>query len=120
MVDSFYWNLSVISRWPFSIMFRHVKLPKIDYLQAIRYTFLNFALPIVFFITFKTLGAKPAIGFSMVVVVVQLIAHRALGQKVSLFFIIAAVFTIGFGSVDIFIKNPKYFRLEPFAQNFIM
>jgi uncharacterized membrane protein len=34
------------------------------------------------------------------------------------FFTLATVFTVVFGGMDLLVDTPKYFRLEPFAQNF--
>src|SRR4051812_31739801 len=89
-------------------------------MKALRFIIFNFAVPIVFFLTFQVWGAKVAIGFSVGIALIQLLIHWAIKQAPSLFFIIAATFTIGFGGIDLFITNPKFFRLEPFAQNMIM
>lgn len=88
--------------------------------NLVGYVLINFATPIVFFITFHAWGSKPAIGFSIGVTCIQLLAHAIYRIKPSPFFILASGFTVAFGTIDLFLANPRYFRLEPFVQNFIM
>lgn len=80
----------------------------------------NFLTPAVFYLSFKLLGAKPAIAFAVSVSVFQFLFYRIMQIKISPFFIIAAGFTVLFGSIDLMIHTPRFFKLEPFAQNFIM
>lgn len=90
------------------------------FFQASGYIFDNFAVPIVFFITFRGWGAKTAISFVIGVTIFQLAVSWILKKPLSPFFIIAAVFTISFGGIDLIIPDPKFFRLEPFVQNLVM
>jgi uncharacterized membrane protein len=78
----------------------------------------NFATPIVFYLAFETLGPKPAIGFAVGMAGLQVLTHLFFRWKFSLFFVLATVFTVAFGSMDLFISTPRYFRLEGVAQNF--
>ena len=80
----------------------------------------NFATPIAFYLTYNWLGAKPAIGLAIATTLVQLGAHRVLGEKVSPFFLTASGFTVLFGMIDLFLASPRYFRLEPAVQNYLM
>jgi intracellular septation protein A len=78
---------------------------------------LNFAAPIAFFVVFEWIGAKPAIGLAVLVTVIQALIHWILSVPISPFYIVASGFTVCFGTIDLLIESPKFFRLEPFAQN---
>jgi intracellular septation protein A len=88
--------------------------------QAVYYTFLNLATPIVFYLAFQLRGAKPAIAFALAVSVVQVIAHLYYRVRMTPLFIVATGFTVLFGTIDLVIHSPRFFRLEPFAQNFVV
>lgn len=80
----------------------------------------NFVPPIAFFIVFKGWGSKPAIAVAIIMTLLQLALHLVKRYKISPFFLTAATFTLVFGGVDLFAHEPKYFRLAPFAENFIL
>jgi uncharacterized membrane protein len=82
----------------------------------------NFATPIVFYITFKVGGAQDAIAFAVGVALLQALAHWVLGWKFSPYFLLSAGFTVLFGGADLVFNrsDPHIFRLEPFAQNFVI
>ncbi|MEO5970916.1 MAG: septation protein IspZ [Bdellovibrionia bacterium] len=82
------------------------------------YVLTNFAASIVFYLTFHKLGAKAAIGLAIFVTGLQLLFHYLKRQRPTIFFIISTVFIILFGGIDLFISTPRFFRLEPFVQNF--
>jgi intracellular septation protein A len=89
-------------------------------IEAIEFILKNFATPIAFFWMFHVHGAKPAIALAIGVTGLQLLAHWRLKLKISPFFIVASGFTVLFGVIDLFLATPRFFRLEPFAQNMIM
>ena len=80
----------------------------------------NFATPIAFFVVFEGYGAKPAIAMAIGVTFIQLFAHWILELSLSPFFLVASGFTVALGSIDLVIASPQFYRLEPFAQNFVM
>ena len=84
------------------------------------YVLVNFASPIVFYLTFHKLGSKAAIGIAIFVTGLQLFFHYFRRQKPTVFFIITSVFITIFGGIDLLLSTPRFFRLEPFAQNFLM
>jgi uncharacterized membrane protein len=43
-----------------------------------------------------------------------------LSIPISPFYIVASGFTVAFGTIDLFLDSPRFFRLEPFAQNFLI
>ena len=88
--------------------------------SALEFIFKNFATPIAFFLTFQAYGAKPAIALALVVTAVTLLIHLIFKLKISPFFMVAAGFTVVLGSIDLVVSTPRFFRLEPFAQNFLM
>ena len=88
--------------------------------RGIAYILINFATPIVFYVVFYGYGTKPAIAFSMGVTGIQLWIHRFYQIKLSPFFILASGFIIGFGTLDLFLETPRFFRLEPCIQNFLV
>lgn len=77
----------------------------------------NFATPIVFYVVFEEVGIKPAIAFAVGVAALQTLVHLIFKWRFSLFFILATGFTVLFGSMDLVIATPRYFRLEAFVQN---
>ena len=64
------------------------------------YVLLNFATPLVFYSVFHVFGAKPAIGFSVAVTLIQFAIHRFYQIKISPFFILASGFIVCFGVID--------------------
>ncbi len=78
---------------------------------------LNFATPVVFFWAFRAYGAKPAISFAIGVTLVQVLAHWVRRVRFSPFFIIASGFTVLFGTMDLLVASPRFFRFEPFVHN---
>lgn len=80
----------------------------------------NFLVPIVFFLLFQAVGAKPAIAAAVLITLLQVIQGRRKGEIISPFFAVASFFTVGFGSIDLFLASPRFFRLEPFFQNALM
>lgn len=86
----------------------------------VSYVLLNFATPIAFFLTFRTLGSKPAIALAVVTTCLQLLAHWVQSLPLSPFLLVSSSFTILFGVTDLVLARPQFFRLQPFAQNFIL
>lgn len=87
---------------------------------GIGYLLINFATPIGFYLTFRTYGVKPAIALAIAVTTIQVLVHRLYRLKFSPFFIIASGFIVLFGTMDLLVQNPRFFRLEPFVQNIVM
>lgn len=69
---------------------------------------------------FRAYGAKPAIGLAIAVTCLQLLLHAVFRLAISPFFLVASGFTVLLGSIDLLVASPRFFRLEPFAQNFVM
>lgn len=88
--------------------------------RGLSYTLLNFATPIVFYFAFRYLGAKAAIGYAILATFLQFLAHRLGGKSLSPFFLLSSGFVIFFGSIDLILRTPTVFRLEPFVQNFVV
>jgi intracellular septation protein A len=88
--------------------------------KAVGFGLLNFGAPLAFFVVFELVGAKPAIGLAVAVTVIQALMHWILSLPISPFYVVASGFTVGFGTIDLFIESPRFFRLEPFAQNFLI
>ena len=86
--------------------------------SALSFALKNFATPIVFYVMFEEIGIKAAIAFAVGVAMLQTLAHLIFRWRFSLFFILATTFTVLFGGMDLLITTPRFFRLEPFAQNF--
>lgn len=87
---------------------------------VLQFIFLNFAPPIAFFCVFQLKGAKPAIAVAVVLTVIQVLTHLVLRQRLSPFFLTASAFTALFGCMDFMVHEPRFFRLEPFAENFML
>jgi len=85
--------------------------------SALGFIFKNFATPIVFYVAFKFGGPKEAISFAVAVALIQVAAHLAFRWRFSPYFLLSSMFTVTFGGADLFVKAPRFFRLEPFAQN---
>jgi intracellular septation protein A len=85
--------------------------------SAIGFILKNFATPVVFYVAFKFGGPKEAIAFAVGVALIQVAAHLAFRWSFSPYFLLSSVFTMVFGGADLFVKTPRFFRLEPFAQN---
>lgn len=81
---------------------------------------LNFATPVAFFIMFQKEGAKPAIALALGVTLVQILVHLVYRIRFSPFFMVATAFTIVFGTTDLVIDRPRFYRLAPAAQNFVI
>lgn len=84
------------------------------------FALLNFATPIVFFLVFRAAGAKPAISFAIVSTFLQVFAHWIYRQPFSPFFMVSSGFTVFFGSMDLVATSPRFFRLVPGVENFII
>lgn len=84
------------------------------------FTAKNFLVPIVFYLLFKTFGAKPAIFVSVAAALIQSIGTRMAGRILSPFFVLASGFTVAFGTLDLLLPKPWFFRFEGFAQNVIL
>lgn len=69
---------------------------------------------------FETAGAKPAIGLAVAATILQALAHWVFSLPISPFYIVASGFTVAFGTIDLLIDSPRFFRLEPFAQNLLI
>ena len=80
----------------------------------------NFSTPVAFYVTFRWAGAKPAIALAILTTIIQIIAHRLSREKLSPFFIVASGFTVLFGSIDLLIDMPMYFRLEPAVTSLVL
>lgn len=78
----------------------------------------NVSVPLIFAAVFRLFGAKPAIGFAAVATALQLLIQWVIRSPISPIFLVASAYTIGFGTVDLLIENPRYFRFEPALQNF--
>lgn len=78
------------------------------------------SVPIGFYLIFNHYGAKPAIALCVVVASIQMLYARWKGESPSPFLILSGAFTIGFGTIDLLIASPQFFRLEPAVQNFII
>lgn len=87
---------------------------------ALRFILLNFAPPIAFFCVFQWKGARPAIAVAVVLTLFQVAAHLVFRQRISPFFLTASTFTVFFGCMDFMVHEPRFFRLEPFAENFAL
>jgi intracellular septation protein A len=77
----------------------------------------NFLPPIVFYATFRMAGAKAAIAFAVLTVALQTAVMWLKRIPHSPFFIVSSSFTILFGGLDLVVRTPQYFRLEPGAQS---
>lgn len=77
----------------------------------------NFAPPIAFFAIFQIRGPKAAIATAVAIAVGQLLTQLVLRQIISPFFLTASAFTVLFGVMDFFVHEPRFFKLEPFAEN---
>lgn len=88
--------------------------------SAVSFVLVNFTTPLVFYFTFHRWGPKTAIGFAWVVTAVQLLVQWGYRIKLSPIFIVASGFTLSFGMIDLWIPSPRFFRLEPFFQNFVI
>lgn len=88
--------------------------------KALSFTLLNFGAPIAFFIVFQVAGAKPAIGLAVGATLIQALAHWVFSLPISPFYVVASGFTVAFGMIDLLIDSPRFFRLEPFAQNMLI
>lgn len=88
--------------------------------KAASFILLNFGAPIAFFGVFQLAGAKPAIGLAVAATLIQALAHWVFSLPISPFYIVASGFTVAFGVIDLLIDSPRFFRLEPFAQNFLI
>lgn len=88
--------------------------------ETLGFVLINFATPIVFYITFRIAGARPAIAFAVGATAIQVFCHWIFRLRFSPFFIVASGFTVLFGGIDLFIQIPRFYRLEPAVQNFVI
>jgi intracellular septation protein A len=88
--------------------------------RSVGYVLLNFATPLVFYIAFYQWGSKPAIGYAVAVTLVQLLVHAFKKLTPSPLFLMASGFTVLFGSADLLLDDPKYYRLAPAVENMII
>src|SRR4051794_8292594 len=86
--------------------------------RMIAFTLLNFAAPIAFFVVFQLKGSKPAIALAVVSTLIQAAAHWVWKIRASPFFIVATVFTLLFGGMDLALPEPRFYRFSPALQNF--
>jgi intracellular septation protein A len=96
------------------------KFSRMALLELLGFILINFATPIAFYITFRMYGAKPAIGFAIGVTTLQVLCHWIFRIPFSPFFAIASGFTVLFGVIDLCVESPRFFRLEPAVQNFVI
>jgi intracellular septation protein A len=80
----------------------------------------NFATPVIFYITFHVYGAKPAIAFAIATSVLQFLYHRMKRIAISPFLWVGSGFTVLFGSMDMVIASPRFYRLEPGVHNLVI
>ena len=88
--------------------------------DVVRYLFLNFATPVVFYLVFHWKGAKLAITFALCVTLIQAGAHGVYRQRFSPFFMLSSGLILVFGLVDLLLRDPQFFRFEPSVQNFLL
>src|SRR5262249_553284 len=67
---------------------------------------------------FEWVGPKPAIAVAVLLTLAQFSVHLALRHRISPFFLTASTFTVVFGSMDFLVREPRFFRLALFAENF--
>lgn len=85
--------------------------------QCLGYFFLNLATPAAFYWAFYQWGAKAAIGLAVAVSLLQTLTHLIFRVRPSPIFICATLFTVAFGGLDLLLRNPQFYRFEPFAHN---
>lgn len=88
--------------------------------KAISFSLLNFAAPLAFFVLYNLSGPKPAIALAVVSTLIQGGVHIVRRIPMSPFYLTASGFTVVFGGIDLLIASPRFYRLEPFAQNFVL
>jgi intracellular septation protein A len=88
--------------------------------RALDFVAKNFAAPIVFYASFNIWGAKPAIASAVAISLILGAWFAAKRVRPSPIFLVASVFTVVFGAIDLVIATPTWFRFEPFAQNLII
>ena len=81
---------------------------------------LNFTVPVLFFVVFQVAGTKPAITFAIGAALLQTLVLKFSQVRLSPFFIMAMGFTIFFGTIDLFLEKPRFFRLEPCVHNAVI
>lgn len=77
----------------------------------------NFIPPIAFFVAFHEAGAKAAISIAVGLTAAQVLFFRIRGLQLSPIFLVASGFTVLFGSIDLLLVSPMFFKIEPFLQN---
>ena len=81
---------------------------------------INFLVPTLFFVVYRMAGTKPAIAFAIGAALIQTVIMKFRRLPISPFFVMGAVFTITFGTIDLFLKQPRFYRLEPGVQSLMM
>ena len=96
-------------------------LARVNFLRTtLKFTLENLLPSLVFFIIYHWKGATAAVAFAVGAAALQIVIQRILQSNLSPVFIIAAGFTIVFGSASLLASNPHFYRFEPFAQNFLL
>jgi intracellular septation protein A len=95
-------------------------MSKQTWLSTLEFTLINFATPIAFYVTFRIAGPKPAIALAIATTGIQALVHKIRGLKMGPFFLLASGFTVFFGSIDLVVASPRFFRLEPAVHNFVV
>jgi intracellular septation protein A len=80
----------------------------------------NFAAPAVFIIVLRIVGPRPAIASAVAATVAEIAWARLTRRSLSPIFLVASGFTILFGTIDMSLASPRFFRLEPFIHNVIL
>lgn len=80
----------------------------------------NFLVPILFFLSFRWWGAKPAIVIAVAAALFNVVFLRLRKERLPSFFVIASVFTVLFGGIDLLSVDPRYFKIMPFAENALL
>jgi intracellular septation protein A len=88
--------------------------------SAIEFILINFATPIAFYITFHLAGAKPAISLAIATTCIQVVIHKISKREMSPFFLLASGFTVLFGGTDLIVDSPRFYRLEPAVNSFVV
>lgn len=86
----------------------------------VSFVFQNFLVPVAFFVVFRAQGAKSAIALAVAITLIQVLIQKLRRIPLSPFFLVASLFTIVFGMVDLLLTSPRFFRLQPFLQNFLI
>lgn len=85
--------------------------------QVLAFVAQNFSVPVLFFVVFRLAGAQAAVATALIGTLIEAIILRARRGRVPPFFLVISFFTLLFGSIDLALKVPNYYRFEPFAQS---